>query len=333
MNDDDLIALIAPDIPDSQFDSLRRAVAVRTMARDDRRRRPDGTNSHREGPRRTMKVAVLGAGGLLGRHVVEEMARRGREVLALDHAACAIEDARAVASALAGCALAVNCAAFTDVDGAESEPDRSFAINALGAENVARATAAAGAVVLHVSTDFVFGGRLDRPQDEFDLPEPLSLYARSKRAGELLVERANPRSHVVRVQGLYGRGGRNFASRLSSLLREGKRLRLDGERRVQPTSARAAARAIADIAATDRWGTWHASCRGATTWAGFATRLAARLDLSPTWEAVPSAALALRAPRPPNCLLEHRRLALCGLPPLPTWEEALEESLKERDLS
>ncbi|MSP63137.1 MAG: NAD-dependent epimerase/dehydratase family protein [Myxococcales bacterium] len=274
-----------------------------------------------------MRAVVIGAGGLLGRHLCDELAERGHDVQGRDRAACPIEDERAVRAAVAGAEWVFNAAAWTDVDGAEREPERAFSANALGAENVARAASAASAVVVHVSTDFVFAGTLARPHDEFDRPDPQSIYARSKRAGELLVERAAPRHHIVRVQGLYGTSGRNFASRLPSLLQGGGRLRIDGERQVQPTSARAAARAMVEIAGSDRFGTWHAVCRGATTWHDFALRVAERLGVTPSWEAVPSGELALPAPRPPNCRLENRRMAMCGLAPMPTWEEAQDEWL------
>lgn len=277
------------------------------------------------------RAVVLGAGGLLGGYLVRELALRGVEAVAFDRAACPIDDEAAVARAIgpSGASHVFNPAAFTNVDGAERDPEAAWAANARGAENVARAAHAAGAVVVHVSTDFVFDGRAARPYDEFDVPAPLSVYARSKRAGELLVERAAPRHHVVRVQGLYGRGGRNFSSRLADLLRAhaGRGLRLDDERRVQPTFAAAAARALVDIAASDRFGTWHASCRGDATWHRFAVALAARLGVAPAWEPAASSALVLPAARPPNCLLDNRRLSLYGLPALPPWEEALDEYL------
>jgi dTDP-4-dehydrorhamnose reductase len=277
------------------------------------------------------RAVVLGAGGLLGGYLVRELERHEVSVTGFDRAACPLEDEARVREAVAGANWVFNPAAFTDVDGAERRPEAAWAANALGAENVARAAreaGAPGAVVVHVSTDFVFDGALSRPYDEFDEPRPQSTYARTKRAGELLVMAAAPRHHVVRVQGLYGAGGRNFASKLQGLLREGKTgLRLDDERRVQPTFARAAARALVTIAGSDRYGLWHASCRGETTWHRFTLRLAERLGIAPSWQAVPSAALTLPAPRPPNCLLDNRRLALYGLAPLPTWEEALDEYL------
>jgi dTDP-4-dehydrorhamnose reductase len=282
-----------------------------------------------------MRALLLGAGGLLGSHLAEELPKRGFEVDARDHRALDLADAQGLVEAARGAQLVVNAAAFTDVDGAEREPDRAFAVNATGAENAARAATAGGAVLVHVSTDFVFDGAQARPYDEFDPPRPLSRYGRSKRAGEILVERAWAKTHIARVQALYGAGGRNFASRLAELLRGQKPLRLDRERRVQPTSARAAARLIALVCApeagrlNDRYGTWHLSCRGETTWHGFADAAAQRLGLPRSWEPVGSAQLALAAARPANCLFDHRRLALAGLPAPPTWQEALDEYLKE----
>lgn len=276
------------------------------------------------------RAVVFGAGGLLGRHLVDELVRRGVVVAAHPHGSVAVEDLDQVRAAAAGASHLFNCAGYTDVDRAERDADAAFLVNALGAENVAIAAVEADAVVIHVSTDFVFGG--DRPTgswDEWDVPSPRSLYARSKRAGEILVERAAPRSHVVRVQGLYGDGGRSFSSRLPRLLLAGQRgMRLDNQRRVQPTWAGAAARALVEIAESGRFGTWHASCRGATTWHRFALLLARRLDVVAGWTAVPTAELGLAAERPENCLLAHRRIAMCGLPLMPTWEQALDEYLQ-----
>jgi dTDP-4-dehydrorhamnose reductase len=133
----------------------------------------------------------------------------------------------------------------------------------------------------------------------------------------------------VRVQGLYGAGGRNFSSRLRQLIRDGKPLKLDGERLVQPTWARAAARQIVRLAATDAYGTYHVSCKGAATWAEFARHIADRLQRPRAWEEVATATLAAPAARPPNCLFQHRMLALRGLDVLPDWRAALDEYLAE----
>jgi dTDP-4-dehydrorhamnose reductase len=280
-----------------------------------------------------MKLVVLGAGGLLGRHIVEgaesEPGWSGHEVVGRDRAGCDITRADDVLRATAGAHWIVNCAAFTNVDGAESSPDAAYRINALGAENVARAAEAHGAGLVHVSTDFVFDGAQREPYDEFDRPNPQSHYGRSKWAGEQLAREACSRLLLVRVQGLYGVGGNNFFSQLRRLLIEQKALKLDGERRVQPTTARAAARQIRRLILDGTRGTFHVSCKGATTWAGFAQRMSEKLGVGTSWQVVRSAELPTAAARPANCLFNQRMLALRALDLMPGWEEAQDEYLME----
>ncbi len=277
-----------------------------------------------------MKVVVLGAGGLLGRHVVEELRREASvEVTALARRDCDITRDDRVREAIAGAALVINCAAFTDVDGAQRDEDAAYRANVLGAGSVASAAEALGAKLMHVSTDFVFDGAQAHPYDEFDRPNPQSIYARSKWAGEELARSRCRSLFVVRVQGLYGAGGRNFSSKLRGLILDGKALTLDGERRVQPTWARAAARQLVALARTEAFGTYHVSCKGEATWAAFAERLARRLGVAPRWKIVRSDELGAPAPRPPNCLFRHRMLALHELDCMPTWEAAQDDYLAE----
>ena len=270
------------------------------------------------------RVLVLGAGGLLGRHLIDALLARGVEVVGRDRAACDITDPAAVGRAVAVAEVVVNCAAYTNVDGAEREQDRAWQVNALGAELVGRAAAMRGVRAVHISTDFVFDGTKATPYDELDRPNPLSVYARSKWAGEEMFLRQHPQGLVVRVQGLYGRGGSNFASKLPELLRSGRPLKLDAERRVQPTWAGAAAAQLVRIlhsdAGVEAAGVVHLSCTGEATWAAFTRRLAQKLALPFSAEEVASAALGAPAARPPNCLFEHRMLRLRGLYEMPSWE-------------
>lgn len=268
-----------------------------------------------------MKIVVLGAGGLLGRAVVRELEGGADEIAALPRAACDIADRGAVAAALSGAALVINAAAYTDVDGAETDEDAAYRANALGPEVVAREAERRGIALVHVSTDFVFDGAQDRPYDELDTPAPIGVYGRSKWAGEELAKAACRRLFLVRVQALYGEGGRNFASKIPALLLQNKPFRVDREREAQPTRVRTAARKIVAIARGEAFGTYHVSSRGRTTWAGFASFVADALGVAPSFEAVPTRDLATKATRPPRALFSHRLLELRGLGAMPSWEE------------
>lgn len=292
-----------------------------------------------------MRVAVTGVTGLLGRHLCEELRQQGHLVLALDRSACNLaspdrEQFYRLRDRLAAhdTNLVFSSAAYTNVDGAEQEPDLAFAVNAIGAELVARAAHAVGAAVCHVSTDFVFRGDQPRPYDEFDPPGPQSVYARSKRAGEELVCRASPRAFVVRVGGLYGRGGQNFFSSLVSRLRRGQSLRIDDERQVSPTWVRPLAQQLIALSQHAEYGIYHATCQGSTTWAQFTHVLceaAAALGrpLPKTFTPVSSAQLPVAAPRPNSSVLDCRMLRLRGLLTMPTWQDALHAYLQELLLS
>ncbi|HLK88673.1 MAG TPA: sugar nucleotide-binding protein, partial [Polyangia bacterium] len=154
---------------------------------------------------------VLGAGGLVGGALCDELPRAGWRLVAAPHAACDIRDAAAVRALCEQTrpAAVFNAAAYTNVDAAETEPELALAVNGQGAENVARAAATVGAAVVHYSTDFVFDGTLERPYDERDPPTPQGSYARGKVSGDARVAAANPRHFVLRVGCVYGRGGRN----------------------------------------------------------------------------------------------------------------------------
>lgn len=273
-----------------------------------------------------MTVAVLGAGGLLGRYVVRELGKRAR---ALGRGDCDVTVEADVVRATEGTAVIINCAGWTDVDGAEANLDATYRVNALGAENAAYAATAHGAKLVHVSTGFVFDGAEDRPYDEFDVAHPLSVYGRSKWAGEELARAACDRAFIVRLQSLYGHGGKNFASKLRSRLLERAPLSLDADRPAQPTWAGAVARQLVHLAATDRFGTYHAVCSGTTTWAGFAAAMAERLGVDPYWSEVKTAELVASATRPKNHVLARRMLELRGLDLMPTWGAALAEYMEE----
>lgn len=288
-----------------------------------------------------MRATVVGAAGNLGRHLVEELRAQGHAADELTRAECDLARPDGALRARLRERVAThqsdvvfNCAAFTDVDGAEAQADLAFMVNGLGAELVCRAAEDAGAAFLHVSTDFVFDGDQERPYDEFDAPRPLSAYGRSKLAGEELVLRANARATIARVEGLYGRGGRNFVSTLAQRLRAGQKLRVDRQRRVCPTWSRAAARQLITLAGSGEHGLYHVVCGGETSWVGFAEATCAIAEelghpLPRTFEAVDSAELPAPARRPAMSVMDCRMLRLRGLHEMPTWQAALRDFLVE----
>jgi len=229
------------------------------------------------------KILILGAGGLVGSELVLRGAARGFEVSGRSRAECDITRPESVGRALAGQPFeaVVNCAAYNAVDRAESEAEAANLVNGAGAGYVAAAASAAARKIIHYSTDFVFDGRRSSPYVETDPPNPLSAYGRSKALGDEAVRTGNPRHFILRVGCLYGARGQGFGSTLARRLRAGERVRADGERRVQPTWARAVADQTLALLPSKRFGLYHAMCHGETSWADFAVELARLAGFNP----------------------------------------------------
>jgi dTDP-4-dehydrorhamnose reductase len=278
-------------------------------------------------------AVVLGARGTLGSAIAPVLERAGWQVAAaVARAECDITDGAVVRELFGRTrpAAVFNAAAYTDVDRAESEPDRVLAVNAAGAETVAAAAAEVGAAVVHYSTDFVFDGTRPRPYDESDPPSPQGHYARSKVDGDRRVAAANPRHFILRVGCLYGHGGRNFPSTIVRRLRAGETIRADRDRHASPTWVREVAVVSAAIAGTTTHGLYHCTAHGETTWADFA-RLAADLVGVPAErvQAVGYGDLPLKAPRPLRAILDNRALRERGLDTLSPWQDALRAFVTE----
>jgi dTDP-4-dehydrorhamnose reductase len=279
---------------------------------------------------------VVGARGTLGRALVEELPRAGWQLaLAADRAAFDLRDSASAEAVLARAfggraGVVFNAAAYTDVDRAEGEGELAYAVNAVGVEALARACRDADAALLHYSTDFVYDGELERPYDEFDPPSPQGVYARSKRAGEVLAAAATPRLFTVRVGCLYGHDGRNFPSTIVRRLRAGETVRADRERSGSPTWTREVARVSAALARTDHYGIYHCTSQGETTWADFARFCAATLGLPESRvEGLPTSAIGMKAARPRRAILDNRMLRARGLDAMSSWQDAARAFIAE----
>ena len=276
-------------------------------------------------PSRT-RWLVVGAAGMLGQDVVEAARAAGHDVVALTRADLDVTDARACREALAGADVVVNGAAYTAVDDAETHEPQAFAVNAVGAANLARAAADVGARLIHPSTDYVFAGDADAPYAEDAPVAPRSAYGRTKAAGEWAVLAASPDHLVLRTAWLYGAGGGNFPKTIVRVARERGGVDVVDDQRGQPTWTRDVADlAVRLVAAEAPGGTYHATSSGDATWFDFARAAVAAAGLDP--EAVrptTSEAFVRPAPRPAYSVLGHEALLRAGVEPIGDWRDRWE---------
>lgn len=275
-----------------------------------------------------MKVLVTGAGGMLGRDVVAEAESRGHEVVALTRADLDVTDGQAVRAAVRDAApdAVVNCAAWTDVDGAEADEDATRAVNGDGAGNIAKACAATGALCVQVSTDYVFEGHGRAPYVEHDPTGPISAYGRSKLAGEVAVAEAGPRHIIARSSWLYGAHGGNFVATMLKLGDERDEIRVVNDQMGCPTYTCHLAVALLDLAGTEAYGIHHAAGSGACSWQAFAIEIFKQAGIDCRVDPATTAELGRPAPRPAYSVLATARDD--GVT-LPDWRDGLRAYLGE----
>lgn len=278
---------------------------------------------------------VTGAGGMLAPDVLERLAADGIEAVAAGRADLDITDAESVRAAMAEHrpAVVVNCAAWTDVDGAETQEDAALAVNGTGPRVLAEACKEAGAVLLHVSTDYVFAGDGTEPYAEDAPTGPRSAYGRTKLAGERAVLELLPDTgHVVRTAWLYGAGGGNFVRTMIKLEAVKDTLDVVDDQRGQPTwTADLADRLVrlgkGALDGTVKAGVHHGTSSGETTWFGFTREIFRLLGADPERvRPTTSAAFVRPAPRPSYSVLGHEGWRETGIEPIRDWREALAEA-------
>jgi dTDP-4-dehydrorhamnose reductase len=283
-----------------------------------------------------VRVLVPGGGGMLGGDLARAAGRAGHDAVALGRDDLDVTDEPALRAALVriGPDAIVNCAAFTDVDGAESEPERAFAINRDGARNLARVAADAGIPLVHVSTDYVFDGVAPRDRDgrpraylESDPAGPRTVYGESKLAGEQAVLAASRRHAVVRTAWLFGAGGRNFVTTMLGLADERDSITVVDDQIGSPTWAGHLAPALLGLLERGVTGLVHQAGAGAVSWNGFAREIFRQAELECAVEPASTAEMARPAPRPAWSALESEREDVLALPP---WQDGLAGFLAAR---
>jgi dTDP-4-dehydrorhamnose reductase len=266
---------------------------------------------------------------MLGHRVVEAARASGHHVVALDRAALDVTDEEAVRARMADerPRAVVNCAAWTDVDGAQERMREALEVNANAAGHVARAAAQQGARVVHISTDYVFDGSKGTPWLESDPVGPLQSYGATKLGGEYGVAVGNPDHAVVRSAWLFGAGGRNFVDTMLRLGADRDEVAVVTDQVGSPTWTGHLAPALVELATRTATGTFHVAGAGACSWHELCVEAFHLADVDCTVNETTSAAFPRPAPRPAYSALGTQR---ADAPRLPPWREGVEAHLGER---
>lgn len=282
-----------------------------------------------------MKVAVVGSNGQLGRDVVRAFRANGDEVVALTHAELEIADRDAVAKTLRELQpeLVVNTAAMHEVERCELQPEKAFAVNALGSRNLAMATRDIDAVLMHVSTDYVFDGCKGTPYEEQDSPRPLSVYGNTKLSGEYFVRSKIDKHFVLRTSAIYGtnpcraKSGLNFVDLMLKLAKERTEVRVVDDEIVTPTATPELAEQMVLLSRSKDYGLYHATAEGSCSWFRFAKEIFDMTNTNIRLTVAGPNEFPAKVPRPKCSVLENRGLKRLGLNIFRPWQDGLRNYL------
>lgn len=273
-----------------------------------------------------MKILITGANGQLGR----ELARQGHghELILTDFENLDITNGEAVEEYFRAVKpqAVIHCAAYTNVDGAESDIDGAFRVNVVGAQNIAAGCLETGARMVYVSTDYVFDGHKQEAYREFDPVNPQSVYGHTKQQGEEIVRQILGRHYIVRTAWLYG-DGNNFVRTMLKLAETNKTLRVVHDQVGTPTSTVDLAKVIFTLLSSDAYGTYHATCQGHCSWYEFACEIFRKIGKS--IEVVPVTTMEFPRPakRPMHSVLDNHMLRMSVGDSMREWQDALHEYL------
>lgn len=277
----------------------------------------------------SVRWLIVGANGMLGQDLTLEL--KGTQLKTLTRNDCDITNMDQVRKEIFEADVVINCAAYTAVDDAESNPDLAFSINAQGPKNLAIACKEIGAKLVQISTDYVFSGDESNPYFEDSEPNPKSIYGKSKLAGEREVQSNLPDNHlIVRTAWLYGENGKNFGKTILKLAEKNETLNVVDDQIGQPTWSADLAKKIVELSQVKNAnGVFHGTSQGQISWFGFARELFNLAGLDPDrLKPASSDKFPRPAPRPNYSVLSHDRFAELNLKPIRHWEESLSAAYK-----
>ena len=233
--------------------------------------------------------------------------------------------------------LVINTAAFHKVDLCEDEGEAAFKVNAVGVRNLCEVCLKIDAVLMHFSTDFVFGGDKNRmiPYNEDDCPHPISLYGISKLAGEYIIKYMLKKYYLIRTCGLYGHAGSfgkgsNFVDLMIELAKKGEKIRVVNDQVLTPTSSKDLAEKLYELIYTKKYGLYHMTNTGQCSWYDFAVEIFKLAGISPDLKPISSEEFAAKAKRPAYSVLDNRNLRAAGIKDMRPWQEALRDYINEK---
>lgn len=284
-----------------------------------------------------MRVLLIGAAGQLAQDLAPVLDKGGHEVQPATHEQLDICSPEGVRHAVAGARpeCIINTAAFHRVDDCEDQAEKAFAVNVVGVRNLAQAAEQAGAALAHFSTDYVFGGEKRNPYVETDLPQPLSIYAISKLAGEFAARRYCSRHFVIRTCGLYGMGGSrskggNFVETMLKLAAQKKTINVVTDQTVTPTATADLAERVLPLIESGRYGLYHMTSTGHCSWYEFASEVFRLANVKADLQPMDSRSFGAKARRPAYSVLDNFQLRAAGIAEFRPWQEALAEYMQER---
>lgn len=282
-----------------------------------------------------MKVLVTGARGQLGTDVVTLFGAGGHDVIPCGRKELDITDMDQCQRVMREHSpdAVIHCAAYTAVDTAETDIDKAYLINAVGTGNIALAAEKVGAKLVYISTDYVFSGQTAQPYHEYDNTDPYSIYGKSKRAGETLIQSLCSRWFIVRTSWMFGLHGNNFVKTMLRLGQEKSLVQVVNDQTGAPTYTVDLARFLINVTESEKFGIYHVSNCGTCTWYEFARAIFEEAHELLDW--IPSAALEpclteqfpRPAPRPAYSVMEHLSIRTNGFDDLQHWREGLREFL------
>ncbi|MGF6353636.1 dTDP-4-dehydrorhamnose reductase [Paenibacillus sp. 4624] len=282
-----------------------------------------------------MKVLVTGATGQMGRDIVLLLQKEGYSVAACSREQLDVTDQSECQKVISSYnpEVVIHCAAYTAVDAAEKDHVGAYKVNALGTRNIALASEKSDAKLIYISTDYVFDGNNDIPYQEYDNTNPQSIYGKSKRAGEMMVQSFSSKWFIVRTSWVYGLHGNNFVKTMLKLGQEKPKLQVVHDQKGSPTYTVDLARLLIDLMVTDKYGIYHASNTGACTWYEFTqaifeeAKAVANISIQTELEPCTTEQFPRPAPRPRNSVMDHLSIQINDFPDLRHWREGLRDFL------